>query len=153
MNIKAIIFDWGRTLFDSDAKKEFPESEEVLKYCKAKGYKLATLSLVTEHANAGLEERKNQVEKSPLRELFDLAMVTDTNKDELFEEIVSTFKVPANKIAIIDDRVIRGIKWGNRNGSVTIWLQKGKFSSEMPNDETGQPKYIIRELKELLQIL
>lgn len=153
MHIKAIIFDWGRTLFDSEAKKEFPESEEILRYCKAKGYKLATASLVTEYANASLEERKNQIEKSSLRKFFDIVLVTDTNKDELFQKIVSSFQVPASQIAVIDDRVIRGIRWGNQNDCTTIWLQKGRFSAEMPNEDTGQPNFVIRELKELLQIL
>ena len=40
MNIKAIIFDWGRTLYDVDTEKEIFDSEDVLLYCKQKGYKI-----------------------------------------------------------------------------------------------------------------
>src|SRR3989344_2737311 len=66
ISIKAIIFDWGRTLFDSETKKEFPEAEIVLTYCQERNLRLALVSLVTIHANAGLEERKGQIETSPL---------------------------------------------------------------------------------------
>jgi len=34
--IKAIIFDWGRTLFDSEKKTLYPETEEILNYLSKK---------------------------------------------------------------------------------------------------------------------
>jgi FMN phosphatase YigB (HAD superfamily) len=30
ISYKAIIFDWGRTLYDSETKKEFPEAEGII---------------------------------------------------------------------------------------------------------------------------
>ncbi len=42
--------------------------------------------------------------------------------------------------------MIRRIKYGIKNGYPTVWLQKGKFSNELPNTETGEPLLIIKKL-------
>lgn len=152
-NIKAIIFDWGRTLFDSELKKEFPESEDVVSFCAGKGYVLAVASLFSVHAVVGLEERIKQIEKSPLRKYFSYALVTDKDKDIILEEIVSKLKFTREEILIVDDRAVRGIKYGNLRGHPTVWLQKGKFENELPNEETGMPTFTIHSLPELKNIL
>ncbi len=151
--IEAIIFDWGRTLFDSDGKIEFPESEDILKYCKEKGYRLGLVSLTSMYSNAGLAERKNQIDDSVLRKYFEFALVTDTDKDVLFEQAVRRFDLPYENILVVDDRTARGIKWANQKGCQSVWMQKGKFADELPNAETGQPTHTIHNLSELLKII
>ncbi len=151
--IKAIIFDWGRTLYDSDAKKEFLDAEEVLKYCQDHAYRLAVVSLTSQHSNSTLDERGLQIEKSFLRKYFEVALVTDADKDKLFDEIVKKFGLPREQVVIVDDRIVRGIRYGTRHGHPTVWLQKGKFAQELPNLETGQPTHTIHELGELLEII
>lgn len=153
MRIKAIIFDWGRTLFDSLTKEEFPEAMEVLVYCKEKGYRMACASLVSAQANATLTERIAQIENSNLRSFFEFIRVTDKDKDMILDEMVSLFNLPRQEILIVDDRMIRGIKYGNLSGHPTIWLQKGKFADELPNEETKNPTHIINSLKELKNII
>lgn len=151
--IKAVIFDWGRTLYDSVKKVEFPEAKEVLEFCKARGWRLAVVSLVSSVSNATLEERRVQIEQSPLRAYFEMARVTDTDKDALYEQVVRHFGLPGEEILIVDDRVIRGIRYGNEHGHPTVWLKKGKFESELPNEATGMPTYMISELAGLQKIL
>lgn len=155
-NIKAIIFDWGWTLFSHDLGAEFPEAEEVLQHCASKGYRLALVSLVTKRYTPDTSRltRAKQVEQSLLRKYFEFVLVTDdeTGKDQALEEAVERFGIPRSEIMIVDDRTIRGIKYGNRLGHSTIWLQKGKFAQELPNEETGQPTHTIHELKEMMLI-
>ncbi len=151
--IKAIIFDWGRTLFDSELKKEFPESEEIVSFCAGKGLKLAVASLVSEHSIVGLEGRIRQIENSPLRKYFYCALVTDKDKDKILDELVFKLQIPRQQVLIVDDRVIRGIRYGNKNGHPTVWLQRGKFENELPNEETGLPTFTIKTLPELKEIL
>lgn len=153
MIIKAIIFDWGRTLFDSMTKKEFPDAFEVLEYCKGKGCTLACASLVSSQANASLSERKNQIETSPLRHFFEYTAVTDGDKDEILDELVSKLGFSREYILIVDDRIIRGVKYGNLRGHPTVWLQNGKFAEELPNEGTKEPTYIIHSLEELKSII
>jgi FMN phosphatase YigB (HAD superfamily) len=149
-NIKAIIFDWGRTLFDSETKKEFPDAEQILTLCMGRGYKLAVASLVNVITQ---KERMEQIEGSPLRKFFEIVAVTDGDKDEILDEIVLKLNLPRSEILIIDDRIIRGIKYGNLRGHPTAWLQKGKFANELPDSETKLPSFTIHSLDELANII
>jgi FMN phosphatase YigB (HAD superfamily) len=151
--IKAIIFDWGRTLYSSEDKNELPESEAVLRHCASRGYRLALASLVSPLANATLAERTAQIEHSPLRRYFEVALVTDTDKDEVFDQIVEKLGLPREQILIVDDRTIRGIRYGNRHGHPTVWVRQGKFADELPNEETGQPTYTVSSLGEITSLI
>ena len=159
MNIKAIIFDWGGTLVDDHMTEELPESEQVLDYCRGKGYRMAVASL-TKY----LERRKAQFLTTPLNKFFEAMLGAEINKGEesdinldkknkMFDQIVQHFGLPRNEILIVDDRAFRGVKYGNKNGHPTVWIQKGKYANELPNAETGQPTYTIHDLKELKDIL
>lgn len=151
-NIKAVIFDWGRTLYDSEKKQEFSEAEEVLAWCRAHGWRLAAVSLVSAVANATLAERKVAIERSPLRRYFEVALVTDTDKDALFDQVIRYFGLPRAEVLIVDDRMIRGIRYGNAHGHPTVWVKKGKFAGELPNVRTGMPTHTITEISQLKAI-
>ena len=151
-NVRAIIFDWGRTLYDSGAKNEYPYAVEVVRHCASK-YRLAIVSLVSPLANATLEERIEQIERSPLRTFFELVRVTDDDKDAAFDEVVRDLGIPRDQILIVDDRTVRGIRYGSRRGHPTVWFQNGKFAEELPSAETGEPTATIHSLEELRALL
>lgn len=153
--IKAVIFDWARTLKNPDSNAEFPEAEKILSYCKSKGYRLGLASFVSKinSPDTTSADRQNEIDASLLRKYFEIALATDIDKDIIFEQIVKFFNLPHDQIVIVDDRVIRGVRFGNQNGIKTIWLQNGKFANELPNEETGQPTYTIKSLAELKKIL
>lgn len=163
MNIQAIIFDWGRTLYDSDAKVELPESEELLKYFQSKNYRMAVASLVSKNAPSTLEERAEQIASSPLREYFEITKtvatkknLTDLNvreKDLIFDELVEYFNIPREQILIIGDRTRRDIIYANEHNHPSIWIQKGKFAHELPDEITGQPTYTVNSLIELMDLI
>lgn len=148
-NIKAVIFDWGRTLWDHETEDLMEGAREVLDYC-AKEYILGLVSLTTRES---VEERKQKIRHLDLQKYFFSMELVSDNKDAAYGRAVNRLGGPYHKIAIIDDRTARGIKWGNEHGCVTIWLSKGKFAHELPSEETGQPTYTIHELKELLKFL
>jgi FMN phosphatase YigB (HAD superfamily) len=154
--IKAIIFDWARTLYDVENNKEFGDAIKVLEYCKNKNYRLALVSLVAgEESVKGttLEIRNQQINNSPLKIYFEKILTTGDNKNLALEKIVKYFGFLNQEVLIVDDRTIRGIKYGNQNGHPTVWLQKGKFANELPNSETGIPTYTIKSLLELKNII
>ena len=124
-----------------------------MRYCQDHGYRLATVSFVSTGANFTLEEKTIVIEKSTLRKYFEVALVTDQNKDDALDVIVAHFGIPRESIYIVDDRIIRGIRYGNKCGHPTIWFQNGKFANELPNETTGQPTYTIKSLDELLKLL
>ncbi|MDD5050524.1 MAG: HAD hydrolase-like protein [Candidatus Pacebacteria bacterium] len=145
-----IIFDWGRTLYDAENADLFPDTIEILEYLKNK-YRLAIVSLAKKDGD--IERRKAIVKEKDLEKYFEYIAFTDEDKDALYEKTVHQFKMKPEKTVIIDDRMFRGIQWGNKFGATTIWLQKGKFENELANEETGLPTFTIKNLKELRTIL
>lgn len=156
MKIKAVIFDWARTLYDVDNNIEFPDAINVLEYCKQKEYHLALVSLVASDESLSgttLKTRNNQIYNSPLKKYFEKILITDSDKGMAIDEIKNYFGFESSEILIVDDRVSRGIKYGNQNGYQTAWLQKGTYANELPNSETGKPIFAIKFLKDLKNII
>lgn len=149
MNVKAVIFDFGRTLFDSDNKALFHDTHEILLYCQNKGYRMAVVSLVGLSANTTVERRRKQIESSGIWNYLEIVEVTDRDKDKSFDYVVSKLGVSRDEILIVDDRTVRGIRYGNNNGHPTVWFQNGKFANELPDSSTGAPTLIIKSLSEL----
>ena len=100
-----------------------------------------------------IETRNSQINNSGIKNYFEKILVTDEGKDQSFDAIVKYLNLPREQILIIDDRVIRGIQYANKNGHPSIWLQKGKYASELPNTDTGLPTYTVKSLEEIKNIL
>jgi FMN phosphatase YigB (HAD superfamily) len=79
-----------------------------------------------------------------------VALVDQKSKTSMLQ-LVEAF--PADATLVIGDSLRDEIKIGNELGYETIWLKKGKFSSEIPRSDEEKPRYIISELEEVLEIL
>ena len=146
--IKAIIFDWGRTLYNRETGEPFPEAYEVLEYC-SKNYRLAIVSL---GLLGDMEERIEKINKFKFDKYFEFISFTTTNKDTAFRDSTTKFNLEPKEILIVDDRIFRLI-WPMANGFKTCWLKQGKFAGELPTLETGNPTFTILNLKELHNII
>ncbi|MBI3033090.1 HAD hydrolase-like protein [Candidatus Woesearchaeota archaeon] len=148
--IKAIIFDWGRTLYDNDNNCLFNEAKPVLDYL----FKKYILCIVSLGKNGhDIQQRQDIIDHENLRNHFVFIMFDHVGKDHLYEATLRKLKLKPEEMVIVDDRTVRGIAWGNKHQCKTVWLKKGKFSHEEPNEETGKPGYIIHSLSQLLEIL
>ncbi|MDE1827720.1 MAG: HAD family hydrolase [Candidatus Micrarchaeota archaeon] len=145
---KAIIFDWGRTLYDKENEKLFPETVEVLDFCSKK-YDLAIVSLATDNQ---IEGRFAKLDRFDLRKYFKLALFHASDKDSLFRNAVGNLNLPPEQVLVVDDRA-RRLGWAIKSGCRTIWIRRGKFSSETPDAETGTPNFTVDSLKEILRIV
>lgn len=159
MNIKAIIFDWGRTLYQSDEKIEFLEALELLEYCKNKEYRMIVVSktgtktFTDTPSTVDVPERYEQMERSPLRKYFEAVYATDQDKSKFFDHAVNELGLPREQILLIGDRVQREIAYANKHGHPCIWIQRGKFAHELPSAQTGQPTYTVKSLSEIMKIV
>lgn len=154
MDVKAIIWDWGRTLHSAETNQEMPDAADILEYCESKGYLQAVVSLVSAQSYAKtVEERESQIEGSKLRPYFKFVFVTDQDKDPLFIQASEYFNLPADQIVIIGDRTRKEIRYANQNGHPSIWVQQGTFASELPDGDTGEPTYTVKSLSEIKNIL
>lgn len=147
--VKAIVFDWGRTLYDNEQEELFPEARAVLD-ALSKKFRLAIVSLATD---GDMARRWDVLRRTQIEAHFESILFATGDKDGLYVTTLSRMGLAPEEVAIVDDRVIRGIRWGNQHGATTIWFRRGKFRDELPSSETGAPDLIIGNLTELLQFL
>ncbi len=146
--IKAIIFDWGRTLYDKENERLFPETNKVLTYC-GKRYKLAIVSLAVD---GDIEGRFRLIDEYTIREHFQFMLFHEKDKDSLFRNALGNFGLAPKQVLVVDDRMKR-LQWAIQQGCKTVWIKKGKFSKEEPDAITGFPTHTITSLQELLGIV
>ncbi len=151
--IKAVIFDWGRTLHDPTAGALFPEATPVIAHV-ARSYRLAIVSLVTrDDYTAQVARRGDLLRDAGLATSFAAVLFAPNDKDGLYERALAELDLRATDVALVDDRMEAGIRWGNHRGAMTIWLRRGKFAHERPTSETGLPTYTIDTLAALERLL
>lgn len=150
--MKFIIFDWGRTLYDPEKGELFPDTRPTLEYLKSEGHTLSIVALATA-GQAKIDERMQIIEEEKLFPYFATVKFDVADKDRMYEDTLRELDIASADTAIVDDRVIRGIKWGNQHGCQTIWVKNGKFKDELPDEETGNPTHIITSVGELRAIL
>jgi FMN phosphatase YigB (HAD superfamily) len=126
-NIEAIIFDWGRTIYDKDNEQLFSETEAVLEYCSRK----YTLCIVSLAIDGDIELRFQRIDDFKIRKYFKFALFNISDKDSLFRIAIGNLGIKADKILVVDDRIKR-LTWPIQNGCRTCWIQKGKFANELP---------------------
>lgn len=148
--VKAIIFDWGRTLWDNDNGVLFPDSKEILEYLKGKGYRMAVLSI---SAPEFFEKKYETIRNSGLASYFDKILVSTKKEKEEIDEINKVWNFEYKDIAIIGDQVIREVAIANNLGMESILVKRGKFADQIPTKETGFPTHTISTVSELKSIL
>jgi FMN phosphatase YigB (HAD superfamily) len=146
---KTIIFDWGRTLYDPEIQSLDKSVPSLLERLKEK-YNFVIVSLAKD---GNIQKRTELIKKYNIEKYFIKIVFTIDDKEKAYTETVNQLALSPKNTIIIDDRVVRGIAWGNMFGATTIWLKKGKFSTELPNEQTGQPTFTIKDFAELKDIL
>jgi FMN phosphatase YigB (HAD superfamily) len=150
--MKLIIFDWGRTLYDPETGALFPETKPLLTYLQEREYTLAIVALATA-GQSKIDERLEIIKNENLSQYFVSIKFAVEDKDKMYVETLHELEVKPGDVVIVDDRVQRGVRWGNENGHTTVWVKRGKFAHEVPDDTTGEPTYIISSIGELGKIL
>lgn len=143
--MKAVIFDYNRTLFDPEKGELYPEAVEVLEKIKGR-FKLALVA----KGDAG---RIKQIEKLGLAKYFESIVVNNEKNLSDYNKTMEKLGIEPEEAYVIGDRVSEEIKMGNTLGAVTVWFRNGKFKGELPKSKDELPSYLIENLKHLLEIL
>lgn len=143
--IKAVIFDFNRTLFDPEKDKLFPGVKVLLSKLK-KNYKLALISQKE-------DGRLVKISKLGLNNNFAfINLTTDKTAGEL-KKCCELLNVEPEEVLVVGDRVRGEIVLGNQLGATTVWLRKGKFANELPGSKAEEPKFIIKRINNLEEIV
>ena len=137
-----IIFDYNRTLFDPETEQLYSGVLQLLKDL-AKKHELFLIS-------RNEKGRKRSMHARGIEKFFQKKAFVRKKTKRIFQKLVGRF---SKDVIVIGDRVREEIRIGNMLGYRTIWLRRGKFSSELPLNEKEVPKHIICKIIECRKII
>ncbi len=143
--MKAIIFDYTRTIYDPENSSVFPGAIELIQEYKNAGFKIFMVA-------KGGNERRKQVADLNISYHFEKIVIKPEKTEEDFINIMRECEKDT-EFYVVGDRARREIRFGNQCGMTTIWFRKGKFASEDPKEAIERPDYIIDELEEIKEII
>ena len=143
--MKAIIFDYNRTIYNPENGSVFPGIIELIQGYKNPDFKLFMVA-------KGGDERKRQVVDLNISHYFDKVVIEPEKTKEDFVGIMRECE-EGTEFYVVGDRVKKEIKFGNQCGMTTIWFKNGKFASEVPEEEIEQPDYTMYELEKMKEVI
>jgi HAD superfamily phosphatase (TIGR01668 family) len=146
--IKAIIFDYGRTLVGPETDDLFPEAKEILDRLTKRKLKLALVS-----RSHHLQNRRRNIKRLQLKRYFETIEVIPAENTKEYAHILKRLRVKAEECLVIGDQIKGDILPGNKMGAATIWLKRGKSAGELPTSKEEEPDHTITSLEELLPLI
>ncbi len=137
--IRAIIFDYNRTIFIPEIGGVPKRTLLLLKELKNKGIKLGLISV---------NEKKRNLEPV-LETFFTSVKIVPQKSSSIFSCMLDELEVSTDETVVVGDRVKEEIKYANQLGLKTVWLRKGKFAGELPDSTEEKPDITITDLREL----
>lgn len=153
MRLEAVIFDFGRTLYDPSTGTTFPETHNTLEALKERELKLGLVSVTN---TDDLELRVSELRDLGLRDFFSaIDIIGRTHGQKDFTKVLGAlnlFKTP-EKCAVVGDNLKKEIAAGNRIGAYTIWTKQRLLSERAPQDTHQIPKATINKIEELVPLI
>jgi FMN phosphatase YigB (HAD superfamily) len=148
--VEAVIFDYNRTLVTGDESPPqlFPDTSYVLQLLRDRGIQMALVSV-----SDNPELRQHEFDQLELATYISYFMIVGKNDRKNLQPVLDWLQVSAEACIVVGDRVKKEITEGNTIGATTVWLQQGKFATELPNEENEYPDYIIQTLSQLINII
>ncbi len=143
--IEAVIFDYGRTLYDPSTGKLFPEADKVLSELANHQIRLGLVTIAVD-----TQSRRQELARFGIEEFFSSIEVVDLRKRKDFTVTLEALKTDPQQCVVIGDSLKREITEGNRIGAVTVWTRQRLFSSRQPRNDLERPKAVIDNLGELV---
>lgn len=155
-HLQGLIWDWGRTLYDNENGKFFPETRKTLNFFvnKWRGAIVSVVGKADDRVGANsIEERFQILHETNLMPMFEFALFTENTEDKpnLFRNVIGNWDLKPQQVLVVDDRMKR-LVWPIQNGFQTAWLKRGKFAGEIP-ENSPEPGIVIASLSELVDIL
>ena len=145
--IKAVIFDFGYTIYDPDKNELLKEAVPLLENLKNR-YKLALTSRTT-----NVDERLEQIKKLGLNEYFDTVAVTAKGQDKDLSQIMKNFRLNPEEVLVVGDRIDSEIRQGNTLGMKTAHFRYGPRQKIEPQNDFDKANFEINNLEEILILI
>jgi FMN phosphatase YigB (HAD superfamily) len=142
--MKAIIFDFNRTLFDPEENKLFSETIPLLEELKSRRVPLA---LITKKSKSRISEVKE------IANFFSFIYFVSKKETQQFANIADQLSLPYSEIIVVGDSIEEEIRCGNQLGMITVRFKGGKFCSQEPKYNEEKPDFVCSSLIEITTFL
>ena len=143
-NIINIISDWKGTLYNSVDKCLIEGTIELLELLQTKNIPIHLIG-------KGGQDMYQEVRRLEVDKYFESMLFIDEAKNiKHFVDLVN--KTNSRQTLVIGDRIQSEISVGKSLGTITIWIQNGKFSDQIPRNESEQPDFVVNNLNELMAL-
>ncbi|MEX0616520.1 MAG: HAD hydrolase-like protein [Candidatus Woykebacteria bacterium] len=146
--IKAIIFDFGYTIYDPENEKLVDGAIEALEEVHEKGLKLALVSRTKD-----VQKRLEQISNLGLNTYFDYIEVMPLEGTKEFDPIIEKFGFEPQEFLVVGDRVRSEIKIGNQKGMETCQFLFGPRLKELPEKSDEKPNHKINKVSEVVNLV
>jgi FMN phosphatase YigB (HAD superfamily) len=139
-----IIFDFNRTLFEPDSGQLAADAEEVLQDARDKGYTLVLLAKAK-------PSRDKVLASLGIGDYFAETHLVEAKRLHMLRGIAERHNADLAQSFVVGDRALGEVQLGYKAGWRTIWLQAGKFASELPSGYA--PDHTITTLSQVTSII
>ncbi|MCX6767391.1 MAG: HAD family hydrolase [Candidatus Micrarchaeota archaeon] len=144
--IKAIVFDFNRTLFNPDEGALEEGAVGILEELSKK----FLLGLLSKKGEGNRLELFNEL---GIRKFFKVVKVVEEKNEAIFMECVRELGVEPRETLAVGDQIKKDVKYSKALGCTTVWFRKGKFAEIVPENAGEEPDYTIRDLRELPSVV
>ncbi|NTU47023.1 HAD hydrolase-like protein [Candidatus Roizmanbacteria bacterium] len=151
--IEAVIFDFGRTLYDPTIKALFPGVIDTLTELQNRNLKLGLVSIAE---TDDTDQRLKELNELGIMQFFSaISIIARSIKSKNFGKIFDELGVSENprKAIIIGDNLKRDIEEGNSIGAHTVWTRQRLSADWKPINDKQNPDYTIEAIEELIPII
>lgn len=145
--MKAIIWDFNDTLYNSSKGKLYENAFDILQKAKENYYQaLVTTSIINK------SKRRSLIKEMGIWDVFDYIKLT-LKTTSVFKKAVSEVKCVNEDVFVIGDSYSKEIRIGNKLGMKTVWFNQN--ISRVDNDKLDQEKctHIVNNFIEISSIL
>jgi FMN phosphatase YigB (HAD superfamily) len=145
-DMRGIIFDFNRTIFDPESGALFDGARELLSALHHEGVAMILIAKTGEDRQKLLQELQIDIYFTEVRFLIQKRL-------EDFRKIVDYYRLNPSKTFVIGDRINLEISLGIQLGLQTIWFRNGRFAHEEPDVQNGRPSHTAYNWAEIQSIL
>lgn len=146
MPLRAVIFDFNRTLYDPETDSFYPGVFEMLRTLHASDLKLGLWS-------RDEKARAETISRDGLRELFDHVLIVRSKSAEDIRQLCLVLGVQPSETAVVTDPVRSDLAAAKEVGTHVICVRQGKFVSDLPYAPEEQPDDEVADLAGAARVL
>lgn len=139
MSLRAVIFDFNRTLYDPETDMFYPGVFDMLRRFKTAGVKLGLWS-------RDEKARAETISRDGLRELFDYVLIVRSKSADDIQQLCIILGVEPSETAVVTDPVRSDLTAAKAAGTYVICVRQGKFVSDRPYTLAEQPDDEVSDL-------